>query len=108
MRKSAFMSYFQVKRVQALPITLTEAWDFFSWPANLDEITPPGINMAMLNEPGEKIFAGQIITYRIKPFLGIPIFWMTEITHIKDRHYFVDEQRFGPFAIWHHLHSLRK
>jgi ligand-binding SRPBCC domain-containing protein len=56
----------------------------------------------------EKMFAGQIITYRITPVLRIPLFWMTEITHVRDKEYFIDEQRFGPYALWHHKHFFRE
>ncbi|CAK9252042.1 unnamed protein product [Sphagnum jensenii] len=53
------------------------------------------------------MFAGQIITYTVSPILGIPLFWMTEITHVREREYFIDEQRFGPYALWHHKHFFR-
>ncbi|HMX41742.1 MAG TPA: SRPBCC family protein, partial [Saprospiraceae bacterium] len=54
-----------------------------------------------------KMYAGQIITYTIKPLLGIPLFWMTEITHVQPGQFFVDEQRVGPYSIWHHEHHFR-
>lgn len=55
-----------------------------------------------------KIYEGMIITYKIKPLLGVKMNWMTEITHVKDRQYFVDEQRFGPYALWHHEHHFKE
>lgn len=55
---------------------------------------------------GEKMYAGQIIRYIVKPVLGIPLKWCTEITHVVDKQYFVDEQRFGPYAFWHHQHRF--
>lgn len=60
------------------------------------------------NSGNEKVFAGQIITYDVRPIAGIKLFWLTEITHVKDREYFVDEQRIGPYALWHHLHRFKE
>ncbi len=59
------------------------------------------------NSDSDSMFAGQIITYTVSPILGIPLFWMTEITHVREREYFIDEQRFGPYALWHHKHFFR-
>lgn len=102
------MSSYVLKRTQKLPIDLDTAWDFFSSPHNLNDITPPDMQMHILNNSGtEKMFAGQIITYTVSPVLGIPLFWMTEIVHVKDKEYFVDNQLCGPFAIWHHLHQFK-
>ena len=93
------------KTKQRLPIDIATAWDFFSSPYNLKEITPPHLHFRIrTNSDSEKMFAGQIITYTVSPLLGIPLFWMTEITHVAHHHYFVDEQRFGPYALWHHKH----
>jgi ligand-binding SRPBCC domain-containing protein len=103
------MSSYTLKTVQRLPIYLDEAWEFFSSPRNLKEITPAYMNFQVLtNSNSEKMFAGQIITYKVSPLLGIPMFWMTEITHVKDREYFIDEQRFGPYALWHHKHFFKE
>lgn len=103
------MSSYTFKTIQRLPISLDEAWEFFSSPRNLKEITPAYMNFRVLtNSDSEKMFAGQIITYKVSPVLGIPMFWMTEITHVKDREYFIDEQRFGPYALWHHKHFFKE
>jgi len=103
------MGSYTLKTVQRLPITLDEAWDFFSSPANLKEITPAYMNFQVLtNSDSDKMFAGQIITYHVSPILGIPLFWMTEITHVRDKEYFIDEQRFGPYALWHHKHFFKE
>lgn len=103
------MSVHQLYRKQFLPITLDEAWDFFSSPDNLKEITPPDMAMNVKTKSGgNKMFAGQIITYSVEPILGIPLFWLTEITHVKNHEYFVDEQRFGPYSFWHHLHTFKE
>ena len=102
------MSSYTFKTVQRLQISLDEAWEFFSSPRNLKEITPAYMNFRVLtNSDSEKMFAGQIITYKVSPLLGIPMFWMTEITHVKDHEYFIDEQRFGPYALWHHKHFFK-
>lgn len=103
------MSTYILKRVQVLHTTLDAAWDFFSRPDNLNEITPPYMKFKTRSNSGEgKIFAGQIITYTVRPLPGIPMFWMTEISHVKDKEYFVDEQRFGPYAFWHHSHFFKE
>lgn len=104
------MNFFSIKSTQHLPISLEQAWDFFSSPNNLVKITPPDMDFVITSDKkdGEKMYAGQIITYTIKPMLGIPVKWMTEITHVKEGEYFVDEQRFGPYKLWHHKHTFKK
>lgn len=94
---------------QHLPIALDEAWSFFSNPGNLAEITPPhmGFTVTSLHH-GEQMYAGQIIRYIVKPLLGIPLKWCTEITHVSEGKYFIDEQRFGPYAFWHHQHHFTR
>ena len=103
------MSHFLLERTQHLPISLTEAWNFFSSPHNLEKITPPGMGFEVLsNSNAQKAYAGQIITYYVRPILNIKLFWMTEITHVVEEQYFVDEQRFGPYAFWHHTHFFKE
>lgn len=103
------MGCYIIHRTQKLPITLSAAWDFFSSPKNLKEITPSYMGFEILsNSNSDKMFAGQIITYNVKPLLGIPLFWMTEITHVENGRYFVDEQRFGPYSLWHHQHFFKE
>jgi ligand-binding SRPBCC domain-containing protein len=103
------MAFYQLKTLQRLPIGLDEAWDFFSSPANLKQITPShmGFDITSGYAAGDKMHEGMIITYKVKPVLGIPLNWMTEITHIHDKVYFVDEQRFGPYDLWHHQHWFK-
>ena len=97
-----------LKQVQVLPIPVEEAWQFFSHPKNLAVITPASLNLKFTNEVyGDTIYAGQVITYKVRPLLGIPLFWMTEITHVEPLRFFVDEQRRGPYAIWHHQHHFK-
>lgn len=57
---------------------------------------------------GDTIYAGQVIEYTISPVFGIPLYWMTEITHVEHEKYFVDEQRYGPYSMWHHQHHFRE
>ncbi|MEO6452485.1 MAG: SRPBCC family protein [Ginsengibacter sp.] len=100
---------YSFKKIQVLPISLGKAWDFFSDPANLANITPGNIGFDIISKHhGEKMYAGQIIEYTVKPVLGIPLYWMTEITHIETQKYFIDEQRYGPYALWHHQHHFKE
>ena len=102
------MAHYQLRREQTLPISISQAWEFFSAPDNLKAITPPYMGFETLTQPeSEKMFPGQIVTYYIRPVLGIKIFWMTEITHVRHEDYFVDEQRYGPYAFWHHTHFFK-
>ena len=102
------MGHYTLKRLQNMPLSLDQAWDFFSSPQNLKLITPAYMNFKVLSySDSDKIFAGQIITYKVSPIMGIPLSWMTEITHVKDKEYFVDEQRRGPYAMWHHKHFFK-
>lgn len=98
---------YSLKTVQKIPISLEVAWDFFSKPSNLKEITPTNLGFQIVSKHhGEEMYAGQIIEYTVRPLLGIPLYWMTEITHVKDKQYFIDEQRFGPYRLWHHQHHF--
>jgi ligand-binding SRPBCC domain-containing protein len=93
---------------QKVPASLEEIWAFFSDAKNLALVTPPHLNLKVTNPVyGEAVYAGQVMTYNVKPVLGIPVAWMTEITHVADKKYFVDEQRKGPYKLWHHQHHFR-
>jgi ligand-binding SRPBCC domain-containing protein len=96
-----------LKHEQFLPMTLEKAWDFFSSPKNLNEITPPEMSFKILTDLPEKMYEGMMIRYIVSPMLNIPTSWVTEITHIKEHQFFVDEQRKGPFNIWHHEHHFK-
>lgn len=98
----------QLKTVQRLPISLDKAWEFFSSPKNLAVITPEGLNLVPITELPEKMYTGIFVTYKVKPLLGIPLTWVTEITYIEKRKFFVDEQRLGPYRIWHHQHHFKE
>lgn len=102
------MKIYRFKKSQLLPITINEAWDFLSDPNNLKKITPDYMGFNILEKEDTKMYAGQIIQYIVTPILGIPTKWVTEITHVKDKSYFVDEQRFGPYSLWHHKHFIKE
>jgi ligand-binding SRPBCC domain-containing protein len=99
---------YTIHKVQKLPIALQEAWNFISNPKNLAVLTPDAMGFKTLSGDDRKMFAGQIINYTITPLLGIKLHWVTEITHVYDHSYFVDEQRYGPYKFWHHKHFLRE
>lgn len=96
----------RLKRIQKIPVTLEEAWDFFATPANLNSVTPKDMVFEITSELPSKMYEGLMITYRLIPVLNIPVKWCTEITHIREKAYFVDEQRKGPYKIWHHEHHF--
>ena len=96
-----------LKQEQLLHISLDEAWRFFSTPKNLNEITPNDMVFEIISELPDVMYEGLLINYRLKPLLNISINWCTEITHIKENEYFVDEQRIGPYKLWHHEHHFK-
>ncbi len=101
------MAFYQLKTAQKVPASLDEVWDFISSPANLQKITPKNMGFQITSGvvPG-KMYPGMIISYRVKPLAGISTTWVTEITHVREKEYFVDEQRMGPYRMWHHQHRL--
>ncbi len=101
------MKIYTLRKKQKLPITVEEAWNFLSNPANLKTITPDYMGFDILSGADRDMYPGQIIQYIVKPVLGIKTKWVTEITHVADNKYFVDEQRFGPYALWHHKHFIK-
>ena len=103
------MAVHSIKAVQKIPVSLTEAWNFFSNPANLDTITPDNMGFVIISKStGDKIYPGQKIEYKVSPILGIPLYWMTEITEVEQNKFFVDEQRKGPYSLWHHEHHFKE
>jgi ligand-binding SRPBCC domain-containing protein len=101
------MGFYQLNKTLRIPATLDEVWDFISSPANLKKITPGYMGFDITSEHlTPKMYPGMIISYKVSPILGIKMTWVTEITHVRIREYFVDEQRVGPYAIWHHEHKI--
>lgn len=103
------MGFYQFNHVQKFNCTPQKIWDFISRPQNLKDITPDymGFDIQTKNIP-EKMYEGMIICYKVSPLLGIKTTWVTEITHLKENKYFIDEQRVGPYKLWHHQHILEE
>jgi len=101
------MGIYQLKREQVVHGTLDDVWKFISKPENLKRITPDSMGFEVTTKDlPDKMYPGMIISYRVSPLLRIPITWVTEITHVEEKKYFVDEQRVGPYKMWHHQHFL--
>ncbi|WP_339662491.1 SRPBCC family protein [uncultured Polaribacter sp.] len=102
------MKIYTFHRTQKLPITLDQAWDFLSNPKNLKVITPDYMSFDIISDIDRPLYTGQIIQYIVTPLLGIKTKWVSEITHIEHKKYFVDEQMYGPYALWHHKHFIKE
>lgn len=102
------MKIYHLRREQFLPISLGKCWAFFSDPGNLETITPQRMKFEIQYCSGNAVYPGQLIRYRIKIFPFIWVNWLTEITAVKDQEYFIDDQRIGPYAFWHHQHHFRE
>ncbi|WP_372751691.1 hypothetical protein [Labilibaculum sp.] len=101
------MAFYQFYREQKIKASIDEIWDFISSPNNLKKITPDYMGFDITsNHLSEKMYPGMIISYKVSPLLGIKTTWVTEITQVRDRSYFVDEQRIGPYSLWHHQHII--
>lgn len=98
------MKIYKKETVQLINASIEECWAFFSSPRNLQKITPDTMGFQITDFDGKNMYSGQIIQYKVSPFAGLKLSWTTEITFVKDKEYFVDEQRFGPYALWHHKH----
>lgn len=100
---------YRLKRVQLISTDINTAWKFFSDPRNLQTITGGNMDFKIISiHHGEKMYAGQLIEYTLRPLLGIKVYWMTEITHVEENVFFVDNQRFGPYTLWHHQHHFKR
>lgn len=101
------MAFYQFIQEQRFHRSVQELWDFISSPANLKEITPDYMGFEVITpDLPEKMYAGMIIGYQVSPMLGIKMDWLTEITQVKELEFFIDEQRIGPYTMWHHQHHL--
>jgi len=98
----------ELKSSVFIPSDLNTCWAFFSDPRNLQKITPPSMGFEITSDPGPEMYPGQIITYKVRPMLGIPVTWVTEISQVKKHSFFIDEQRIGPYRFWHHKHFFRE
>lgn len=103
------MKVYTLQTNQFLPISIEEAWDFFSSPKNLSKITPKEMNFKILHmSGGDEMYPGQIINYKVNGLPGIRMRWTTEITQVNKPHHFIDNQIFGPYALWHHQHRFKE
>jgi len=103
------MAVHTIKAVQKIPKGIDEVWDLFSNAANLQRITPENMKFRILSKHhGDRVYCGQIIEYNVSPLFGVPLYWMTEITHVDPNRSFIDEQRKGPYSLWHHQHHFRE
>jgi ligand-binding SRPBCC domain-containing protein len=102
------MKIYTLHKKQQLPITLDKAWEFLSNPKNLAIITPDYMSFKIMSKIDRPLYTGQIIQYIVTPLLGIKTKWVSEITHIEEKKYFVDEQMYGPYALWHHKHFVKE
>ncbi|MBU2554585.1 MAG: SRPBCC family protein [Bacteroidetes bacterium] len=101
------MGFYQFRTQQKLKASLDEVWDFISSPANLSKITPDYMGFVITTEYlPSRMYPGMMISYLVSPVMGIKTTWVTEITQVRDKSFFVDEQRVGPYALWHHEHHL--
>jgi len=101
------MAVYRISDEIIIHAPLAEVWAFFSNPLNLERITPPEMNLKYLFQPeSESVYPGMLIAYKVSPVAGIPVEWVTEITAVEEEKRFVDEQRKGPFAMWHHIHEF--
>jgi ligand-binding SRPBCC domain-containing protein len=101
------MSLHHLAASQVVPLSIEDAWSFFSDPRNLAIITPPDMGFLIHTPLPDRMYAGMLIEYTVRPAFNIPVRWVTEITHVRDHEYFVDEQRAGPYSFWHHEHHFR-
>lgn len=101
------MKIYHFHQKQFVNADIDRVWDFFSSPRNLNEITPPFMNFEILEVTGsEKMFNGQLIKYKVNPFPFYRVKWITEITDVQPKTFFADNQKKGPFSLWHHEHKF--
>ena len=102
------LKVYQMSRKQLLHVSLDDVWSFFTDPDNLQKLTPPKMRMEVIGKHPSELYAGMVATYKVRPIFKLPITWVTEITHVLPKEYFVDEQRFGPFKFWHQEHRFKQ
>ena len=101
------MPHYQIHKTQKLAVSIDEIWEFISNPSNLKRITPPEMGFDITSGNGAAaMYAGMIITYKVSPLFGIKMNWVTEISQVEEKKFFIDEQRIGPYKFWHHQHKI--
>ena len=98
---------YRIDQIQRLPIPLEAAWAFYSNPKNLAAVTPDDLGFRIKSDLPDEMYPGMLIEYTVRPLLGIPLTWVTEITNVKEHVYFTDHQLKGPYATWHHQHFFK-
>ncbi len=93
---------------QFVPAGMDVVWDFFSSPSNLSRITPPGMGFQITSSVQKEMYPGMFISYKVSPISGLKLNWLTEITQVNKYNFFIDEQRMGPYRLWHHEHHFRE
>lgn len=101
------MKLFKLERQQYVPWGIEKTWEFFSDPRNLATITPPSLDFRITCDPPACMYPGLLLSYTVRPLLGLPVTWVTEITQVEKPYRFIDEQRHGPYRIWHHEHTFK-
>jgi ligand-binding SRPBCC domain-containing protein len=102
------MKVYSLIAEQKIKLSISEAWEFFSNPNNLKKITPEHLGFHITNELPDKMYAGMLITYKLSPIKPFKVTWVTEITQVNEPHHFIDNQRFGPYSMWHHQHFFEE
>ena len=103
-RRANHRVIFHLHREQFVPGDPAVIWEFFATPRNLDRLTSPHLRFRIVGDVAPRMFAGQLIEYRVGIVPGLWTRWLTEITHVREGEFFVDEQRIGPYRLWHHQH----
>ena len=101
------MGVLRLATTQVVSAPRDEVWAFFADPRNLAVVTPPWLRLRFTSPPPERVYPGLVVSYEVRPFLGFPLAWATEITQVVEGERFVDDQRVGPYRLWHHQHELR-
>ena len=102
------MKLYTLERSQCFNHEIEHIWEFFSSPKNLSRITPGYMEFQIVTPLPKEMYPGMIIQYVVKPFANFPMKWTTEITQLKEPYFFIDEQRLGPYAFWHHQHHFEE
>jgi ligand-binding SRPBCC domain-containing protein len=100
------LKLYQFSSQQKLPISLDEAWKFLTDANNLKLLTPPELDMTVHYGTERGMYPGQLIEYSVTPLPFYKTNWVTHITQVEEKKFFVDEQMYGPYATWHHKHFI--
>jgi ligand-binding SRPBCC domain-containing protein len=94
-------------REQIISASVEHVWEYFADPYNLNELTPPDMNFEIVAGGDVCMYEGQLIEYRVEFLRGLRSLWLTEIAHVREGTYFVDEQQVGPYRFWYHEHFFK-